>query len=368
MKEKEHRHTLNRVESEAVAPDANALIADLKQMIEEARSAVAVAVNAGLTLLYWRVGKRIRGDVLVNKRAEYGKEIVATLSRQLTADYGSGFTEKNLRRMIQFAEIFPEEGIVATLSRKLSWSHFKELLPLEKSLQREFYTEMCRIEGWSVRTLRKKVDGMLYERTALSKKPDELIRHELRQLRETDRISPELVFRDPYFLDFLGLKDRYLEKDLEDAILRELEQFLLELGSGFAFIARQKRIQLDNDDYYIDLLFYHRGLNRLIAIDLKLGDFKAEYKGQMELYLRWLSKHERRKGEQEPLGIILCAGKKQELVELLELRNSGIHVAEYLTALPPRELLKQKLHNAITTARARMTALPEQTDGGSEDA
>ena len=190
---------------------------------------------------------------------------------------------------------------------------------------------MCRIERWDVRSLRKKIDGMLYERTALSKKPEELIRQELQRLRETDQVSPELVFRDPYFLDFLGLKDRYFEKDLEDAILRELEQFLLELGSGFAFLARQKRIQLDSDDYYIDLLFFHRDLNRLIAIDLKLGDFKAEYKGQMELYLRWLSNHERRDGEREPLGIILCAGKKQELVELLELGQSGIHVAEYLT-------------------------------------
>ena len=255
--------------------------------------------------------------------------------------------------MMQFADVFPAENIVVTLSRQLSWSHFLAVIPLEKSLQREFYTEMCRVEGWSVRTLRKKIDSMLYERTALSKKPDEVIRHELRQLKDTDKLSPDLVFRDPYFLDFLGLKDRYLEKDLEDAILRELEQFLLELGSGFAFLARQKRIQLDNDDYYIDLLFYHRGLNRLIAIDLKLGDFKAEYKGQMELYLRWLNKNERRSEEKEPLGIILCAGKKQEMIELLELNQSGIHVAEYLTELPPRELLEKKLHSALASARER---------------
>jgi len=200
----------------------------------------------------------------------------------------------------------------------------------------------------------KKIDGMLYERTVISKQPDEVIKYELEELKEADKLSPNLVFRDPYFLDFLGLKDRYLEKDLEDAILRELENFLLELGSGFAFLARQRRIQLDNDDYYIDLLFYHRRLNRLIAIDLKLGDFKAEYKGQMELYLRWLSKYEKQAGENEPLGLILCAGKKQELVELLELDQSGIHVAEYLTELPPRKLLEDKLHQAIENARGRM--------------
>ncbi|WP_339133613.1 MAG: PDDEXK nuclease domain-containing protein [Candidatus Electrothrix sp. GW3-4] len=341
-----------------LSSDLNGLIADLGQLIDETRSAVAVTVNAGLTLLYWRVGARINKEILNQNRAEYGKQIIATVAQQLTEHYGKGFTYSSLTRMVKFSSVFPDQKILATLSQQLSWSHFRELLSLEKPLQREFYAEMCRVENWSVRTLRQKIDGMLYERTALSKKPDELIQQELRLLREEDRLSPDLVFRDPYFLDFLGLKDRYLEKDLEDAILRELEQFLLELGSGFAFMARQKRIQLDNDDYYIDLLFYHRGLNRLIAIDLKMGDFKAEYKGQMELYLRWLNKYERRPQEKEPLGIILCAGKKQELVELLELGQSGIHVAEYRTELPSRELLEQKLHSALVSAKDRMNILP----------
>jgi predicted nuclease of restriction endonuclease-like (RecB) superfamily len=362
MGNKKTKSTTALTEKHSPEQTSAPLLQEIRKLIEETRLGVAVAVNAGLTLLNWRIGKRINEDILKNKRAGYGDEIVSTLSRQLVEGNGSGFSVKSLRRMIQFAKIFPDEKIVATLSRQLSWSHFKELLPLENPLQKEFYAEMCRIEGWSVRTLRKKIDGMLYERTALSKKPDELIQHELRQLREKDKLSPSLVFRDPCFLDFLGLKDRYLEKDIEDAILRELELFLLELGSGFAFMARQKRIQLDNDDYYIDLLFYHRGLNRLIAIDLKLGDFKAEYKGQMELYLRWLSKHERRDSENEPLGIILCAGKKQELVELLELDQSGIHVAEYLTELPPRKLMEEKLHSAIEQAKARMDALPEKTN------
>lgn len=338
------------------------LLADLRGMIREAQTTVVAVVNAGLTALYWNIGRRINSDVLDNERAEYGKKIVATLSRQLETEFGKGFEQKNLRRMMQFAAAFPDREHVATLSRQLSWSHFKELIPLDKPFQREFYTEMCKLECWSVRTLRKRIDSMLYERTALSRKPDETIRAELKKLAEKGDVSPNLVLKDPYILDFLGLKDRYYEKDLEDAILRELEAFLLELGDGFAFIARQKRIQIDNDDYYIDLLFYHRALNRLIALDLKLGEFKAEYKGQMELYLRWLNKYERRGTEEEPLGIILCAGKKQELIELLELGQSGIHIAEYLTDLPPRELLEEKLHSAIQAARQRIEARPADED------
>lgn len=332
------------------------LAADVRAMIEQTREAVARTVNAGMTLLYWRVGRRIQVEILKNQRAEYGGEIVSTLSRQLTGEFGPGFSEKNLRHMVKFAETFSEGRIVSTLSRQLGWSHFKEILYLKDELQRDFYAEMCRVERWSVRTLRAKIDSMLFERTAISKKPDELAKAELAALRGEDKLTPDLVFRDPYLLDFLGLKDRYLEKDLEDAILRELETFLLELGGGFAFLGRQTRIQIDSDDFYLDLLFYHRGLKRLIAIDLKLGDFKAEYKGQMELYLRWLAKHEQQAGEGPPLGLILCAGKKTEQIELLELDQSGIHVAEYLTALPPRELLQQKLHTAIEISRARLEA------------
>ncbi len=288
------------------------------------------------------------------KRAEYGKEIVVTVSRQLVSEFGEGFTDKNLRRMIQFAEAFPDMEIVVTLSRQLSWSHFVGILPIKDDLQRDFYAEMCRIERWSVRTLRKKIDGMLYERTAISKKPEELVKKELSALRDEDRLTPDLVFRDPYFLDFLGLKDTFSEKDLETAILREMENFILELGAGFSFVARQKRITVDNEDYYLDLLFFHRKLKRLIAIELKLGKFKAAYKGQMELYLRWLEKYEKEPSEETPLGLILCAGKTSEQIELLQLDKSGIKVAEYMTELPKRELLARKLHKAVELARKRL--------------
>lgn len=330
------------------------LLSDIRQLVDAARLRVATAVNSELTLLYWRIGQRIHTQVLAGQRAEYGKEILPTLSAELVRDYGRGFTEKNLRRMVQFAEVFPDEKIVVTLSRQLGWSHFVELIPLKLPVQREYYAEMCRIERWSVRALRERIDSMLYERTALSRKPDELITQELAVLRDTERMSPSLLMRDPYILDFLGLQDTYQENDLEAAIVREMEAFLLELGAGFSFVARQKRIQLDGDDFYLDLLFYNRKLRRLVAIELKVGEFKAAYKGQMELYLRWLDKFDREADELPPLGIILCTGKKSEQIELLELDKSGIHVAEYLTALPSREVLAERLHLAATRAKQQI--------------
>jgi predicted nuclease of restriction endonuclease-like (RecB) superfamily len=328
------------------------LLQDLRELIVEARKDVARQVNSALVLLYWRVGKRIRQDILKEKRAEYGEEIVPTLSAQLVPEFGDGFSKRNLFRMIRFAEVFPEDQIVSTLSTQLSWSHFVEIIPLKDELQRDFYAEMCRLERWSVRTLRQKISSMLFERTALSKKPAELAKQELSQLREEDKLTPDLVFRDPYFLDFLGLKDTYSEKDLETAILRELERFILELGVGFTFVARQKRITVDDEDYYLDLLFYHRKLRRLVAIDLKLGKFQAADKGQMELYLRWLEKYEQQPGEESPIGLVLCASKSEEHIELLQLGKSGIRVAAYMTELPPRNLLRKKLHEAIVLARA----------------
>ena len=349
-------------EAKDIIKPTAALLAELRGMIAEARGQVAQATNVALTTLYWKIGQRLHRDILKEKRADYGKRIVASLGRHLTAEFGAGFGEKNLRRMIQFAEAFPDEEIVAALRRQLGWTHFKALIPIQDPLKRDFYAEICRVERWSTRTLVSKMDSMLYERTAISKRPEEVAKAELATLRTKDQLTPDLVFRDPYILDFLGLNDRYLEKDLEDAILRELETFLLELGNGFAFLARQRRIQIDSDDFYLDLLFYHRNLKRLIAIDLKLSNFKAEYKGQMELYLRWLARHEQQSGEESPLGIILCAGKKEEQIELLELGHSGIHVAEYLTALPSRELLQQKLHDAIKISQARLEAKKRETE------
>lgn len=343
------------MDSQAVVELLSAeLISDISQLIDEAKSGLAATVNSSLTLLYWRIGQRIHAEVLNGERAEYGEQIVITLAKRLEIEQGRGFSTKNLRHMLRFAEIFKDEAIVYALSRQLSWTHFRTLIYIEDPLKREFYLEMCRSEGWSTRLLQGRLDSMLFERTALSRKPDELLTTELAALRDKGSLSQNLVLKDPYLLDFLGLQDRYLEKDLEDAILRELENFLLELGAGFSFVARQKRLQVDNNDFYIDLLFYNRRLKRLVAIELKLGEFKAADKGQMELYLRWLAKHEREQDELPPLGIILCTGKNHEQIELLELDQSGIHVAEYLTGLPSRQLLEQKLHEAVSLSKARL--------------
>lgn len=323
-------------------------------MIEMARREVAVVVNVSLTTLYWQVGTRVRAEALEGRRAEYGGQIVAAVGRQLQGRYGRSFGEKSLRHMIRFAEVFPDPDIVSALRRQLSWTHLKQLIYVSDRLKRDFYVEMCRIEGWSTRTLTQKMRGMLYERTALSKKPEELIRRELATLRNSGDVSPTMILQDPYVLDFLQLADSFSEKDLESAILRDLERFLLELGSGFAFVERQKRISVDNDDYYIDLLFFHRQMRRLVAIELKIGDFKPADSGQMELYLRWLDKHERQPSEESPLGIILCAGKKRETVEYLNLDARGIHVAEFLTELPRREVLKDRLRRAIGVARSQL--------------
>lgn len=296
------------------------------------------------------------------RRAGYGEEIVQTLSGKLTESYGRGYSKSNLFNMIRIVQVFPDFEIIQTLSQQLGWSHFLEIMYLPNAMQRDFYAEMCRIERWSVRELRKKIDGMLFERTALSKKPTKLIKHELRNLRDKDLLTPDLVFHEPYYLDFLGVKDTYSENDLESAILRELESFILELGDGFTFVARQKRMTVDKRDYFLDLLFYHRKLHRLVAIELKLGNFQAADKGQMELYLRWLEKHEQQKNEETPIGLILCAGKSDEHIELLQLGKSGIRVATYLTELPPRKLLQKRFHQAIAKSRRLLAARENQSE------
>ena len=318
MKQHQKRKTqLMSFKPGTLAPSSS-LVRDVRALIEHARGYVARSVDTTLAALYWQVGKRIQTEILKGKRADYGDNIVQTLSALLT------------------------------------WSHFVDLIYIKDNLKRNFYAEMCCIENWDVRTLRAKIDGMLFERTALSRKPEKVIRHELKKLKATNQLTPDLAFRDPYFLDFLGLRGAYQEKDLEQAILREMEFFILELGVGFAFLERQKRISLDGKDFYIDLLFFHRGLNRLVAIELKLHEFRPADKGQMELYLRWLEKYEKKPNEDDPIGLILCAGKSDEQIELLQLGKSGIRVAEYMTELPSRKILEKKLHQAIKLARARL--------------
>lgn len=328
---------------------------DLRKLIEETRQQVAVTVNAGITLMYWHIGELINREVLGGGRAAYGQQIVATLARQLTEEYGGNqFSLRNLRRMMQFAEAFPNLQIVTPVVSQLSWSHFLQVISIEDELKREFYLTMAADQHWSKRTLKAKIDGMLYERTAIAKQPEKVIRQDLELLRNERKMSADLAFHDPYFLDFLGLENDFSEKDLESAIVGELQKFITEMGNDFAFMARQKRISVDDEDYYIDLLFFNRRLRCMVAIDLKLTNFKAEYKGQMELYLRWLEKNEMLEGENKPIGLILCSGKNEEHVELMHLHESNIRVADYLTKLPDRKLLEQKLQQAVERAKDRL--------------
>jgi predicted nuclease of restriction endonuclease-like (RecB) superfamily len=330
----------------------NNLVDDLRKIIDGARGRVASTANYELTLMYWHIGERINREVLGNERAEYGKQIVSTVSTQLRAAYGTkGFELRNVRRMMQFADLFPDLQVVSALVAQLSWSHFLIVMPLKDELQREFYLTMAIAEKWSTRTLQSKIDGMLFERTAIASKPNELIKRELGELRDKNVMSPDLVFKSPYFLEFTGLKGMYSERDLEDNLLTNLERFILELGNGFTFVERQKRMVIDGEDFYLDLLFYHRRLHRLIAIDLKLGKFKAQYKGQMELYLRWLEKNEMESDEETPLGLLLCTEGSEEQIALLQLDKAGIRVAQYMTELPPREILLQQIKKSLELAK-----------------
>lgn len=332
----------------------NPLYTNIRLLIEASKQKVFTSVNAEITLLYWNIGKYINENIKTNKSSDYGKNILPTLSAKLVVEYGKGFSPRNLANMIKLYSFFPNEDILQTLSAKLSWSHFVELLGINDSLQREFYYTLCINERWSVRQLNERINSMLYERSALSKKPELTIKNDLETLRNQGDMSTAIAFKDPYILDFLELRDTYSEKDLEQAIVYHLQQFILELGNDFAFLARQKRITVDTTDYYLDLLFFHRKLNRLVAIELKLGKFEPSHKSQMELYLRWLDKHEKQTHENTPLGIILCATKSTELVELLELDATGIHVAEYLTSLPEKALLQSKLHKAIELSKLQL--------------
>lgn len=335
---------------------AKGLAKEIGSLIDSMRGQVGQAANVALTALYWQIGTRVRKDVLGHRRAEYGAEVIAELGERLEREYGRGFGEKSLRHMIRFAEQFPDKAIVSALGRQLSFTHFRLLSYFDDPLKRDFYAELCRVERWSTRVLEEKIQSMLYERTALSKKPQALIRKELKALRKTGELSPAMVFRDPYLLGFLGLEDAYSEKDLEDALLREIQKFILELGAGFAFIDRQKRITLDGEDFYIDLLFFHRLMKRLVLVELKLGDFKPADAGQVKLYLSWLNRHERKDGEGAPVALILCAGKNRATVEYLELDRDNIHVAEYLTQLPPRKVLQGRFQKALAAARAQVSS------------
>lgn len=326
------------------------LVTNIIQLIENAKTKVSIQTNSVMVTLYWNIGNTINKRVLENKRADYGEQIIAKMAVRLTEIYGSGFDRPNIFRMLKFARIFTEE-ISVTLSHQLSWSHIIKIMAIEDELKRAFYIEMCGLEKWGVRTLKQKIDNMLYERTAIAKQPEEVIKAELANLKLGKVENPAFYLQDPYVLSFLHSKMISTEFDLEQAILDELQAFIQEFGSDFCFVARQKRMSTEKNDRYLDLLFFHRGMRRLIAVELKLTSFQPEHIGQMEWYLKWLNKYERKSGEEQPLGIIICSDKDQEDIELLELDKTGIHVAQYITELPPKEAFQTKLRYAINLAK-----------------
>ncbi|MBK6966435.1 MAG: DUF1016 family protein [Bacteroidales bacterium] len=324
----------------------------ISALITEARKRIAVAANAEATILNYQVGKHIQKFILKGDRAPYGKQIILNLAESLIKTFGTGWSEKHLRHCLRCAESFSEQQILSAVQRQLNWTHLKTLAYEKDTLKQEFYLEMAILQRWNTRTLAEQIDKMLYERTVIAAKQQVKIEQALKELKEENSLSPELVLKSSYILDFMGLKGCYSECDVETALIANLQQFILEVGNGFAFLERQKRISIDAVDYHLDLLFYHRRLKRLVAIDLKLGKFKPEYKAQMELYLRWLQKHEIQSGEDSPIGLLLCSEGNTEHVELLMFDNNEIKVAQFLTELPDKQWFADKLHRALEIAKA----------------
>ncbi|MCX6115036.1 MAG: PDDEXK nuclease domain-containing protein [Proteobacteria bacterium] len=325
------------------APSEAALFKQISTIIEKRRYRAGAYANREVTLMYWEIGGYVNSNILKNKRAEYGKNILTTLSSKLSGRYGSSFSERNLYRMSLFSERFSDLEILTMLSSKLSWSHFTELLRLKTDAARLYYANDASERNLGVHELRHQISRKAYER------------REIANAHITEKSAvPFNVFKDPYLLDVLGLKENYLEADLEKAILESIESFILEFGHGFTFVERQKRMIIENDEIVLDLLFFHRKLRRLVAIELKLGQFKAAYMGQMSLYLKWLNRYERQEGEEAPIGIILCTEANRGQIELLELDKAGIAVAEYWTELPPKKQFERKIKEIMQEAKERL--------------
>jgi predicted nuclease of restriction endonuclease-like (RecB) superfamily len=319
------------------------LFENISRIIEDRRAAAAAYANREVNLMFWEIGRYINSTILDFKRAAYGKKIFSTLSRKLIEKYGKSFHEENLYRMAQFANVFGDATIFEKLLTDLSWSHICELIRIKNEQARIYYAKDAAERHLGVRELRNQIARKTFERTEIANS----------NLTEYSAV-PFNVFKDPYLLDVLELKENYLEADLEKAILRDLEKFILEFGHGFTFVERQKRITIDGDDFQLDLLFYHRILRRLVAVELKTGRFRPQFKGQMELYLRWLDKYERKEGENTPIGLILCTEASRGQIELLDMDQAGIAVAEYWTVLPPKNEFEKKIKEILFEAKERL--------------
>ncbi len=353
------------------------LITDIAKLIEQGRKVAVQYVNTALVTTYWLVGRRIvEYEQKGKERADYGEELLKKISADLTLRFGKGFTERNLWHMRQFYITYKEilhtvraelpdkaqkkthtvcaefglipqtvSEISETLSHKfpLSWSHYRLLMRIGEPLQREFYEVECIRGNWSVRQLDRQIQSMLYERTALSKQKLSVI---AKSHKKPIILKPEDEIKDPYILEFLGLKDEYSESQLEEALIKHLEHFLLELGIGFTFVARQKRITIEGKHYRLDLLLYHRILKCLVAIDLKIGEFTHTDAGQMNLYLNYLKDKEKFPEENNPVGLILCSDKRKTIVEYaLGGISNKIFTSKYRLQLPDPKILKAEIEH-----------------------
>jgi predicted nuclease of restriction endonuclease-like (RecB) superfamily len=335
-----------------LAIDEVALFERVSAIIENRKHRAQVKVNQESVLMFWEVGQHIGSVLLGGERAPYGRRIVATLAQQLQAKFGKSFHYSNVTRMIRFAARFPDVQIVVPLAQQLSWSHFTVLLPLKTNDEFMYYAQDAASKGLGKRGLRLQISRKAFWRRDIANA----------QITDESPI-PFNAFKDPYLLDMFDLKENYLEGDLEKAILADLESFILEFGHGFTFADRQKWMVMDGEDYTLDLLFYHRGLKRLVAIDLKLGKFKPAYSGQMKFYLKWLNKFEKQEGENPPIGLILCTKASRDQIELMELDKDGIAVAEYWTQLPPKSEFERKIRELYAEAQERLERRKALTGG-----
>ena len=318
------------------------LVDNIRQTLQEARKSIAHSVNATLVRAYWQVGKHIveyeQGGA---ERAKYGKKVINSISKQLVTEFGSGFTPTNLRYMRQFYLSFP---IYHTLCDKLSWSHCRTLLKVQNNDTMLWYLSECVQENWSVRQLDRQINTLFYERM-LASRDKETVKKEI-QHTEPQTLAPREIIRDPYILDFMGIpqSERFLESDFEQMLISKLQHFLLELGKGYSFVARQKRISFDDKHFYIDLVFYNYMARCFVLIDLKTGELTHQDLGQMQMYVNYYTREMINSEDNPPVGIVLCADKNDAVVQYTLPENENqIFAAKYYTYLPTKEELQQLL-------------------------
>ena len=326
--------------AELSAENTSETYSRIRNSVITAQSRIYNAVNSAMVQAYWEIGEQIYIACGENERAEYGKGLLKYLSEKLTSEFGAGFAVRNLQMMRKFYLMYQNAN---TLCSQLSWSHYRILMRISDDKRREWYTEECAKSGWSVRQLERQINTMFYERLLSSKEKDAVAA----EIQTTEpKHEYEKIIRDPYVLEFLDLPENphFYEKDLEQAIIDHLQKFLLELGRGFSFVARQKKISFDGRHFYIDLVFYNYILKCFVLIDLKLGDLTHQDLGQMQMYVNYYTRELMNEGDNPPIGIVLCADKSDAIVKYtLSENDTQIFASKYMTYIPSEEEFKREL-------------------------